>query len=315
MSSPFRRTARLAFTLIELLVVIAIIAILIGLLLPAVQKVREAANRMKCSNNLRQLSLACHQYHDAYGALPTGTVDQISGDIAYNDRRNWLFFVLPYMEQTALYNNYYSWVAGGGVRPWWYEPNRMLVIPTYYCPSDSNSPKTRTHEDLGPGSDQGFHSNYVGCSGSTAFNPGGSRGGDLNGIFYYQSSTRLPEITDGTSNTLLISEILVAPDDNPGGHDVRGRMWNPANQGSILFSTFHPPNTSAPDALQYCQPIRSAPCTATTTNINLSARSVHAGGVNVGMADGSTRFVTNGIAPATWQSLGTRAAGDLAGDF
>src|ERR1700737_3517525 len=97
--------SRRAFPLIELLVVIAIIACVLVLLLPAVQKVREAAARIRCQNNLKQLGLACHSYHDGNGTLPTGTVDQISGDIANSDRRNWLFFVLPYMEQTILYNN------------------------------------------------------------------------------------------------------------------------------------------------------------------------------------------------------------------
>jgi prepilin-type N-terminal cleavage/methylation domain-containing protein/prepilin-type processing-associated H-X9-DG protein len=313
--SPPRRGPRRAFTLIELLVVLAIVAVLIGLLLPAVQKVRQAAARVKCSNNLRQLSLACHQHLDVYQTFPTGTVDQISYDTGNSDRRHWLFFILPFMEQDILYNNYNAWVAAGGRAPWYNEPNRMTVIPTYYCPSDPNSPKTRTHEDLGPGSGQGSHSNYAGCSGSTVFNPGGSLGDTLNGVFYYKSATRPTDITDGLSNTLLTSEILVAPDDNPSGHDARGRLWNPASQGGMLFSAFQPPNSTAPDASQYCQTIPTAPCTRTTTNINQSARSAHARGVNVSMADGSTRFVANGIDPTTWRALATRAADDLPGDF
>jgi prepilin-type processing-associated H-X9-DG protein len=307
--------------LIELLVVIAIIAILIGLLLPAVQKVREAAARTRCQNNLKQIGLAAHNYHDTNRCLPTGSSDQISGDVADGKRTNWLFFILPYMEQSALYNNYYAWVQAGGTQPWWNEPNRMLVIPTYYCPSDPHSPKTKTHEDRGPGSDQGFHSNYVGCAGSTSFNPGGSLGNNLNGIFYYASATSLMDIKDGTSNTLLTSEILVVPDDSssPAGHDVRGRMWNPANQGAILFTTLYPPNSvTVPDRLQYCQKgVVQAPCTATTTDIMLLARSLHTGGVNAGLADGSVRFVSNSINPtATWQPLGTRAGGEVIGsDF
>ena len=110
-----RRNARNGFTLIELLVVIAIIAVLIGLLLPAVQKVRAAAARAQCQNNLKQLGLACHNYQSANNVFPTGTVDQISRDIAYRDRRNWLHFVLPYLEQDAMTRRLivdYFWFRG-----------------------------------------------------------------------------------------------------------------------------------------------------------------------------------------------------------
>ena len=304
---------RRAFTLIELLVVIAIIAVLIGLLLPAVQKVRAAAARAQCQNNLKQLGLACHNYQSANNVFPTGTVDQISRDIAYRDRRNWLHFVLPYLEQDAIYTQMMAWLASGQGHMWSDAPNRQTVIPTYICPSDPHSPKTVTSHT--ESDQQGFHSNYVGCSGSTPFNPANSLGSQLNGIFYYKSSTRPTDITDGTSNTLLTSELLVSPDDQDTGllghgHDVRGRMWNPANQGSILFSTQYPPNTQAPDALQYCQTIPTAPCITTTTAIVLYARSTHSGGVNAGMADGSVRFISNNVDPTAYLNLGTRAGGE-----
>jgi prepilin-type N-terminal cleavage/methylation domain-containing protein/prepilin-type processing-associated H-X9-DG protein len=309
---------RHGFTLIELLVVIAIIAVLIGLLVPAVQKVREASARTQCQNNLKQMGLACHLYHGAAKMFPTGTVDQISGDIAYRDRRNWLHFILPYMEQDAIYNQMTAWLASGQGRMWSDAPNRQTVIAGYICPSDPHSPKTVTSHT--ESDQQGFHSNYVACSGSTPFNPNNNLGRQLNGIFYYRSATRLADISDGSSNTLLTSEILVSPDDQNTallghGHDVRGRMWNPANQGSILFSTQYPPNAQQPDALQYCQTIPAAPCLTTTTNIVLYARSMHTGGVNAGLADGSVRFLANTVDPATYLGLGTRAGGEALGDF
>jgi len=92
-------------------------------------------------------------------------------------------------------------------------------------------------------------------------------------------------------------------------------MWNPANQGSILFSTLNPPNSKVPDNLQYCQTIPTAPCSSTTTDINLSARSGHPGGVNVGLADGSVHFVSDTVDPLTWTHLGTRSEGDPLGDW
>lgn len=317
---PARVVGR-GFTLVELLVVIAIIGILIALLLPAVQAAREAARRSQCTNNLMQLGTACFNYEDANKVLPMGTIDQISADIGSNDRRNWLYFILPFMEEEAIYENWIAWRAGGGTAPWWYEPNRMVILPSYYCPSDPLSPKTKTHEDLGPGSDQGFHSNYVGCSGSTVFNAGGSLGDTLNGIFYYKHATQLRRITDGTANTIMTSEILVALDDSAAGaaaygHDVRGRMWNPANQGSILFSTLWPPNTTVSDVLNYCQNSNpQAPCISSTTNIVLFARSNHPGGVNAGLADGSVQFIADTIDVNVFRALGTRAGGEIVTNY
>jgi prepilin-type N-terminal cleavage/methylation domain-containing protein/prepilin-type processing-associated H-X9-DG protein len=314
--SPGAPLRRRAFTLVELLVVIVIIGILMALLLPAVQGARESARRATCISNLKQLGVACHNFHDAQKTFPLGTIDQISGDDANSDRRNWIFYLLPYIEQKDFYTDWFAWVAAGGSAPWWYEPDRMQIIPILNCPSDPNSPKTKTHEDLGPGSDQGFHSNYVGCSGSTPFNPGGALGDTLNGIFIYRIATPISGITDGTSHTILTSEILVSPDDADVGtmgygHDVRGRIWNPASQGAILFSTEWPPNTQVADTLQYCQnSVALAPCLSSTTNIVLYARSNHLGGVNVGFADGSIHFISNAVDPATFMALGTRASAD-----
>src|SRR5262249_10266445 len=139
-------------------------------------------------------------------------------------------------------------------------------------------------------------------------------GTQLNGIFYARTPVRIAGVTDGTSNTLLISELIITPDVT--SHDTRGRYWNNARQGSVIFSTLYPPNTAVPDRLQCCSnTLPQAPCTATTTDINLSARSYPPGGVNAGLADGSIRFISNGVNPATYLGLGTRSGGEVAGDF
>jgi prepilin-type N-terminal cleavage/methylation domain-containing protein/prepilin-type processing-associated H-X9-DG protein len=308
---------RSAFTLIELLVVIAIIGILIGLLLPAVQKVREAANRMKCQNNMRQVTLALHNYHDAMGSFPFGTIDTIKADPGWDQQRyTWMQVVLPYIEQAAMGRQIDAWLkAGGG--PCLYGssgvPGHEIPISILMCPSDPANPKTTAFG----GSEQGAHGNYALCAGSTSFNTATLTPGDgttLNGIFFSRSKTRITDIADGTSNTLAASEIIVVPD--ALAHDVRGRYWNNANQGSVLFATLYPPNTAVPDRLQWCSnQLTQAPCTATTTDIVLSARSYHTGGVNAGMADGSVRFVPDSVNTSAYLNAGTRAGGEVPGDF
>jgi prepilin-type N-terminal cleavage/methylation domain-containing protein len=314
--SPRLLQRRAGFTLIELLVVIAIIGILIALLLPAVQKVRAAANRLRCANNLKQLSLGLHHYHSVHDHFPPGNTNPMGYDPGNEeDRRNWaVTALLPYVEQQALHDGVEAYLANGG-RYIVHCPLNKTVMPVFLCPSDPAGPKTLTG---GPGStnQQGFHGNYAACAGSTAFNGAdGSDGGtDLDGLFYAFSATRFSDIRDGTSNTLMLSELIVSPDLT--SHDVRGRLFNPAKQGGVLFSTLYPPNTSVADRLQWCQSIPAAPCRSTHVEINLSARSYHFGGVNVVLADGSGRFISDRIAPVTWTALGTRAGGEsISGDF
>ena len=128
-----------------------------------------------------------------------------------------------------------------------------------------------------------------------------------------KSATRFAHIVDGTSNTLMGSEIIISPDVTL--HDTRGRYWNNARQGSVLFSTLYPPNTSVPDRLEWCQSIPHAPCRLTTTDIVLSARSHHAGIVNALLADGSVRPIADSVNATTYASLGTRAGGEVPGDY
>lgn len=298
------RTSR-GFTLIELLVVIAIIAVLIAMLLPAVQKVRESAARSQCQNNLKQLSLGLHNFHDANKKFPLGSSIPFGLDPATDiDRRSWaMTYVLPYVEQRELASSVDVYVNAGNTLV--YYPGNKTVLSIFMCPTDPLNPKTLTG---GPGStnQQGFHGNYVANAGSTDFNSssGAPAGDDLNGIFFWKSRVKLKDVTDGTSTTLLLSELILTTDVT--SHDVRGRLYNPARQGGMLFSTQYPPNTTVSDRLEWCQSEPMAPCISTWSQINISARSYHRYGVNAALADGSVRFFGNDIAPPTWLAMGTR---------
>ena len=313
MARRHRFHVRPAFTLIELLVVIAIIAVVIGLLLPAVQKVREAANRMKCQNNLKQIGLALHNYHDANNSFPPGQPqgfyysDWYSDSKVKNfDRSCWIGFILPYLEQTAMNTQLQAWLTTLSDYTC-FAPFATTHIPSLICPTDPKSPKLGTV----PGNMQGTHSNYVVCHGSGYATPGGNNGLKLNGIFYGRSRTRIAAITDGTSNTVMASELLVSPDVG-SGHDVRGRVWNSIHSGTE-FSTIYPPNSTIGDnVMGYCQPIKGVPCaTQSIDNSYALARSQHTGGVNAAMADGSVRFIANTILPSVWLGMGTRAGGEV----
>jgi prepilin-type N-terminal cleavage/methylation domain-containing protein/prepilin-type processing-associated H-X9-DG protein len=320
------------FTLIELLVVISIIAILIGLLIPAVQKVRAAAVKSQCQNNLKQLGIAMHGYHNDNESFPPGQWNPFWGEASPWDRGCWAQVILPYIEQNNLYQ---TWVSDGGASTvnsypntgWALTmPNKDTVIKTLICPADENSPKTKTRDGnaipaAGGGTQlQGLHVNYVVCAGSTPYGNGQVySGAPLNGIFFVQSKTKMSGITDGTSNTLLMSEICVSPDLT--ANDLRGRYCN-TWEGNNWFTTFAPPNTSLPDRQAYQgQSIPKAPVTnagagsSTTSQNALYARSYHDGGVNGLLADGSVRFISNTVNPTVYQGLGSRNGGEVPGSY
>jgi prepilin-type N-terminal cleavage/methylation domain-containing protein len=315
--SPCRASG---FTLIELLVVIAIIGILIALLLPAVQKIREAAARLKCQNNLKQIGLALHNYHDANGRFPPGQFNPIARDMFPYNRACWELVLLPYIEQDPLYRSIdnYLTVQRGPYACW--APDAWTPIASLICPTDPTSPKNltagaRTPQDRNLA--QGFHGNYVLCGGSTVFNPPGDANGfNLNGLFYPLSKTRITDISDGASNTLMGSELIVVPDSDPYNHDLRGRYYN-TWQGNVLFTTLQPPNTPVGDQSNYCRPgvIPQAPCILSGSNVAQYARSYHTGGVNAMLGDGSVRFIQNGINLGVYRALGTRNGGEVVGDF
>jgi prepilin-type N-terminal cleavage/methylation domain-containing protein/prepilin-type processing-associated H-X9-DG protein len=301
---------RSAFTLIELLVVIAIIAILIGLLLPAVQKVREASNRAKCQSNFKQQGIALHSYHDAFGSFPPG-VRWPSG-LYTGQRINYMIPLMPFIEQSNAYNSINFGV--GGIL--WYGQNTTATgaaVKVLLCPSDGLGGDFKP----GPGTQQLFVSNY-----KAMFN--GLQLGDIytttptmKAAFGVNVGVRMADITDGTSNTMVMAEYL-----SGSLSDFRGFAWSDQPAGALLFSQLTP-NSPSPDLCYPCcnwcinlptQNLPSANGDGGTLD-TAGARSRHTGGVNVLLGDGSIRFVTNSIPPATWRELATIGSSQVLPDF
>jgi prepilin-type N-terminal cleavage/methylation domain-containing protein/prepilin-type processing-associated H-X9-DG protein len=331
---------RQGFTLIELLVVIAIIAILIGLLLPAVQQVREAAARTQCANNLKQIGLALHSYHDSRKVFPPGYVDRNTDPNSTPDNDlgpgwGWAAFLLPYLEQGNVYRqiNFSQGVGVGGNAA-----VSQLPLAIHQCPSDP-------YQQAFPVYDSTFttpiatvaHGNYVGCSGWVECFPGaggnpqpgpgadglaGPYGPAGVGVFYRNSRTRIASVSDGMSNTIFVGER--SGDHSPStwtGAVARGRC--PAWMASQPPAPYSPPPGPAYDNADYGEALVLAHGNAThvpSADFPIydpdTFYSMHAGkGANFLFGDGSVRFLTSSIDPYTYQGLCTIAGGEVGSDW
>lgn len=326
---PARRD-RNGFSLIELLVVIAIIAILIALLLPAVQQAREAARRTTCRNNLKQLGLALHNYHDTHGLFPFGWDDNGTG---------WSAMILPQLEQAGFYNGLIfaetgggNWGSGGG--------NEKLCgtyIPLFRCPSmdqpehlEESHPQADGIPGRVPVSYRGVASSFATHDGEAATKPSFKDPADIDGLFGGCTRTNLGHVTDGTSNTALLGESYTdfnfekaCNSKDPasptarentdywaiGSPDIDGYNHSLAPNGpGQEFTEFVGSTAAAVNA-------RKRQAEFTGCEIESSFGSYHTGGAFFCLADGSVRFVADPTDRKVYAGMGSRDKGEVAGEF
>lgn len=320
MSTYAKTQQRAAFTLIELLVVIAIIAVLIALLLPAVQQAREAARRSQCKNNLKQMGLALHNYHDVHRTFPPGWVDlRTSSSSTYKNLWGWGTFILPYLDQAPLYQQVNFDVGWNNVMDT-SSPNAMGHITTkplsvYLCPSDP-SPNVSIVYSGGSPPANGYNakSNYVACIGGQGLTDRTDRASQQLGVSSGNSSTRMRDISDGMSNVIYIGEReAVSLQVASNGEKYQGALWVGTQNaaGKIRVRTNHG-RTPAINDLSV-NSVGSAP---NGSNIgSLVASSMHVGGAHILLCDGSVHFVSQNIDVGTFSYLGNFADGNVVGEW
>jgi prepilin-type N-terminal cleavage/methylation domain-containing protein/prepilin-type processing-associated H-X9-DG protein len=335
---------RRAFTLIELLVVIAIIAVLVSLLLPAVQQAREAARRTQCKNNLKQIGLALHNYEGSVKTFPPNLVP--GGNFNYS-AGNWgvLAFLSPYLDQTTIYNLMNLNAPTYAPSPPYNiaDPNNAIaaaiLVPSFLCPSDQAQSLGGDYgvANLAP-------SNYCASQGSGVYASGNGSPYQSNGVMFANSRVRIADITDGTTNTACMSESVLGsgtqsvfggsppgPPQTTYGYlltfqsslddascaapsawnyaDLRQFLWYSGEMRNTAYNHYYTPNSKNYDC------ITNAAALGYTAIGWKAARSRHAGGVNLLLCDGSTRFVSDTVNVTTWRSLATRNGGEVLREF
>jgi len=313
-----RRIApRGGFTLVELLVVIAIIGILVGLLLPAVQAAREAARRMQCSNNLKQIGLALHNYESSYKAMPAGCngTPNAAGTNFNGHGWTWHASILPYLEQNNLYNAIQGPDGMGNERG---DQNsgkplvvRATILKVFWCPSQPDVTGASQKNGYQPANYNGNMGTRIGngnddciCTGVSNLqqmmtNPWGCMNGD--GIFYVQSKIRFADVTDGLANTIFVSEV---PD---SGGDAIGQ-FNAGADRRVVFSggaDSNPP-TEMSEFL-----IASETNDPINGGAEEAAGSWHPGGAQFLMGDGSVQFLSENMDMTTYRALSTRSGAEV----
>lgn len=323
-----RARPRPGFTLIELLVVIAIIAILIALLLPAVQQAREAARRTQCKNNLKQLALACHNYHDTHSLFPLNRDMTDWGNANIHTNFSWIAMALPYFEQAPLYQGIdfnisglqpgFGWAATGpGAAPNNNISRHQTVLTGLLCPSNGQSKKVDNQYEsvwYRHRSDQVGRTDYTGSMGFTnggwrdcprkpigigpwsfAWETAPTNGG--NGIFCYRGSVNIADIPDGTSNTVLLTEDMHWTDYNN-----KEAISDDAAWGNPLACI-----TTLQNQINYRDIQGDRRCHGWS--------SMHTGGAQCALADGSVRFVSENLDRNVQRGIATRRDAEVLGEF